>query len=904
MRCSEDQEDLPSVQGTLVTLIQRSRTSRARKPLSIRSAMQQSAAYASLSRSTSSTNPAARPLGQRGYHTPQSSMSKQHDLSQGVSPMTADLYDRATSATASRDPVSDKARRKRPAFLALNTDDLDNQSEAARYQQSRKDREHLRRSSPTVGENLTLPEGASDTLARPLPNQNPQAAHQPSVQNGTMSGSQNAGKSNGTYSSDEEDYDEDDEDILEQHLEDPPIPPPENLDHPATSQSALDRLSSITEEAPQPKRQKSTSSVRSQIIALPETARLRKQASGEHVRQASPTTTAPSVPSIKPTSGRGASQEPIRRRQSDLANRYQSSEQSNLAFRTRQKPSRSASQDGRPHPTIPLPAPPQEAQYARAVSPTHGTRPISPTLSTGVRSPTSPPGPGEETWPLTPDMVQYMQHSRTISEDPSFPALRSLSPDSITPRPSRSGTPLFSNTPYSNTPYRSRSRSNTAMGLQDDPSSEHFNDAASIAASSIAPSLMSAQWFSTPRDRLGLGGRITNRAEAAPWEPGGDVDDDDGPQYYYDGTHQKQPQRSRKVQLFSIYPPKDPSSAINGTAPELPPRSPLLTDQFLTGVRGLPDDLSPRQQQALHPLRHVNNASATYGASMHSASVNVAPLLHEGVPQHQYQGHQFGAALQPQDQSLHQQQQQLPQERASQSTDDTPHRTLSLRSLALRRSGSRAEGKVKDSSSNRPVKKSSKGVLGEMAKEYKSLTDKWYSGQYEDEYDDHEIEEQIQRMREDDAAYARERARHMPRPSTSAGIFMTHETGPQMAKEPTAQHPQHQVDPTGVNGIAQSAAYGQLRSRASRETDSTMSSFQTGSGRGTSASQRQDKTGRTFSPPATARSATSSSSSKSKKSKKKKKGGFWSALREESKAISNNWYTNEETTMASRAGSA
>ncbi|KAF2498603.1 hypothetical protein BU16DRAFT_300122 [Lophium mytilinum] len=43
--------------------------------------------------------------------------------------------------------------------------------------------------------------------------------------------------------------------------------------------------------------------------------------------------------------------------------------------------------------------------------------------------------------------------------------------------------------------------------------------AGSVAASSIAPSEMSARWFQSPRERLGLGGRI-RKNDALPWEMG------------------------------------------------------------------------------------------------------------------------------------------------------------------------------------------------------------------------------------------------------------------------------------------------------------------------------------------------------------------------------------------------
>jgi hypothetical protein len=48
-------------------------------------------------------------------------------------------------------------------------------------------------------------------------------------------------------------------------------------------------------------------------------------------------------------------------------------------------------------------------------------------------------------------------------------------------------------------------------------------DAQSIAPSTIAPSVMSARWHDSPRERLGLGGRLRMDA-ALPWaDSSGDV---------------------------------------------------------------------------------------------------------------------------------------------------------------------------------------------------------------------------------------------------------------------------------------------------------------------------------------------------------------------------------------------
>jgi hypothetical protein len=599
--------------------------------------------------------------------------SHEHEMLQGVSAHTADLYDRATSATASREPISDKGRRKRPAFLALHNEDRDNAFETARYVQSWKEKEQLRRSSPTVGEGFEFrvaPEMARAMPVQPVDGRNG-LAHRAEGPPAEVQREEDEDADD----DDDENYDAEDED-LEQHLDDPPAPPEGNLEPAATL--APDRLDPITEEiSPKPKRQKSCSSVRSQIIALPETARLRKQASGELARQREqmPTPT-PSMPSLRTFQGlsKAASEELLSRpRTSERNQKYTISDTTQLAIRPRRGPSKRVSRDAGPHPNIPLPPTPLENHFGIAVSSL--SRTPTPLPPNGVLP------PAEDAWPLTPEVCNMPPppfsptHSRAASQqEPSFPALRSISPESVvTLRPSRSNTPQFSNSsaPYgplpptstttSSTPRKGRSRSNTSATLNEDALyAAAFDDGASIAASSVAPSTMSAQWYRTPRERLGLGSRI--RAEHVPWEQldrqvAADEDDERA--------------RSRKVQLFTIYPPRSPTSPMSpmdaaaaaaaaqqgpsaAHAAQLaqlaemaqqqppqyqpypqhnhssshsnqqlqqlqqlqqaqiaqqqvqprdnsvPPRSPLLTDKFLTGVRTLPED-PPRQVSAAPP---------------------------------------------------------------------------------------------------------------------------------------------------------------------------------------------------------------------------------------------------------------------------------------------------------------
>ena len=53
--------------------------------------------------------------------------------------------------------------------------------------------------------------------------------------------------------------------------------------------------------------------------------------------------------------------------------------------------------------------------------------------------------------------------------------------------------------------------------IQDNGDAETRSIAPSVAPSTIAPSVLSAHWHDSPRERLGLGGRLRMNAEL-PWE--------------------------------------------------------------------------------------------------------------------------------------------------------------------------------------------------------------------------------------------------------------------------------------------------------------------------------------------------------------------------------------------------
>ena len=51
----------------------------------------------------------------------------------------------------------------------------------------------------------------------------------------------------------------------------------------------------------------------------------------------------------------------------------------------------------------------------------------------------------------------------------------------------------------------------------DDEDEDDDDDAQSIAPSTIAPSVLSEHWYESPRERLGLGGRL-RMGDAQPWD--------------------------------------------------------------------------------------------------------------------------------------------------------------------------------------------------------------------------------------------------------------------------------------------------------------------------------------------------------------------------------------------------
>jgi hypothetical protein len=115
---------------------------------------------------------------------------------------------------------------------------------------------------------------------------------------------------------------------------------------------------------------------------------------------------------------------------------------------------------------------------------------------------------------LTPPRpVQNFSRPTPPSPSPSNPSPRVSTAPSY--RPSRSSTPLP-------TLYEASLVSTDGTDETEHANDDENDDAYSIAPSTIAPSVMSSRWHDSPRERLGLGGRLRMN-EKLPWEDGREV---------------------------------------------------------------------------------------------------------------------------------------------------------------------------------------------------------------------------------------------------------------------------------------------------------------------------------------------------------------------------------------------
>lgn len=105
-------------------------------------------------------------------------------------------------------------------------------------------------------------------------------------------------------------------------------------------------------------------------------------------------------------------------------------------------------------------------------------------------------------------------------------APRKAAPPSMPPTTRYRITPASSGLPtlYEASLASTESLATVQLGQdQQDEQEEHDNDnddAQSIAPSTIAPSVLSTHWYESPRERLGLGGRLRMSNDLSPWDNG------------------------------------------------------------------------------------------------------------------------------------------------------------------------------------------------------------------------------------------------------------------------------------------------------------------------------------------------------------------------------------------------
>lgn len=654
----EDDDSLH--QSAIGTLLQRSRASRSRKPMSIRAMMEQASTYSNLSRAASAKSPTPSNNGHAIAH--QSATSSRSSKSESpsssivssygraVSPPTTDGYDSAVSGKVTKHPRAKSARKKRPAYLALQLEEPEDSPENG-FRPSRKEKDYLRRSSPTVAEHFKFTPGAP-----PPP--------QPS-ENDLILASVAASANGYEYPLPIRERPESSTlDVIEQTIDE--------LTQEISGTSSLP-TAELEEgdyvddgEQHELRNQNSSSSVQSQVITLPQTARLRKHAShdklstqrggkpqpppssqlqtvqinhmdqnetqfGQSSQQPPPQTgPPPKVPPppipqhqqtrvqetapvhhiqyaahpsrhvyaqhseslhqhqhppraqslVRQAQERGAIDQTHHERSQHLNGNHSSTTPA-LKQRRLQRPGSDAGQ--RQHGFTRFPMPPQPEEEDESGSPDESL--ISTTMPLH-----------SESWPLSPETVpialpeprqridqeqngdengltlpqaeahpESQLHSRNMSQTSYASQTTSRSYDLInTPRQSRSGTPSYGTaTIYTSTPRTVRSSgTGTIATVRSDESG------------STAGSGLSAQWYRPPRERTGLGPRVSH-AEPVPWELGAEAGELE--------RLQEEPKRP----MFTVFPPQDPSRQREGRAAHDRPRSPLMDEKFPISIKDM-----------------------------------------------------------------------------------------------------------------------------------------------------------------------------------------------------------------------------------------------------------------------------------------------------------------------------
>lgn len=182
---------------------------------------------------------------------------------------------------------------------------------------------------------------------------------------------------------------------------------------------------------------------------------------------------------------------------------------------------------------------------------------------------------------LSPDIVQHngYPHSRNMSQASSGSQVTTRTYDLInTPRQSRSGTPSYGTA----TIYTSISTPRTTRSSGAGTMTTMRSDETGSTTGSVAPSVLSAQWYRNPRERQGLGPRISHHAtEPLPWELG--AEDGELEHLHQTGDRPKRP-------VFTVFP-RDLSRQEREEHPAMDQQSqiPLTSEKFPISIKELPE---------------------------------------------------------------------------------------------------------------------------------------------------------------------------------------------------------------------------------------------------------------------------------------------------------------------------
>lgn len=667
--------------------------------------MEQASTYSNLSRAANAKSPTpsnnAQALAHQSVTSSRSSKSGSPSSSiissygRAVSPPTTDGYDSAVSGKAIRQPRAKSTRTNRPAYLALQPEEFEDKPEDG-FRPAKKDKDLLRRSSPTVAEHFKFIPGV---LLPPKPSENDLvlasvAASANGYEYPPLALREYSERS--TLDDIERSIDE-----LTQEISGTPSPSTAELEGDVVDGDVSHEL----------RNQSSSSSVRSQVITLPETARLRKQASQDklstrrggkpptassnppmqlqlnqlqtaqsnHLRQNGtqshqqqfqepppqtgppPRVPPPPIPQQQQSQAHEAAsaqhsqytthpsrhsylQQPgglhqhppraqslvrqaqqraaidqIHQERSQHLNGVQSTAAA-LKQRRLQRSGSDAAQRQHGFTTFPMPSQPEEEDEDEVA---YSDESLTSTLM--------PPSANSESWPLSHESVRiaspestYNQeqngadNSRTRSSEAAHPESqlhnRNTSQTSQasqatnrsyelinTPHQSRSGTPSYGTaTIYTATPRTVRSSGTGTMRSDE--------------SGSTSGSVLSAQWYRPPRERTGLGPRVSH-AEPVPWELGAEA-----------GELERLQEESKRP-MFTVFPRQEPSRQREELAVHDRGRSPLMDEKFPISIKDMPES---RIEKALVSETDSTTQKSSSSESRAGASTPAKDLLDLG----------------------------------------------------------------------------------------------------------------------------------------------------------------------------------------------------------------------------------------------------------------------------------